>query len=286
MAGVHGVERIGIQVLLSFLETLVQRLKWDQSLINGLSNLRLLFIPIVNPAGVMLQTRANGAGVDLMRNAPVDAEHKVPFLVGGQRLSSVLPWYRGNKRMPMQNEAQTLCTAISEQLAKAPFTLALDIHSGYGFHDRLWFPRAGSYRPVEQLPEIFALHQLMETTYPHLSYVFEPQAKQYLTHGDLWDYLYLQYEAQHSVFQRPFLPLTLEMGSWRWVKKNPRQLGSFFGLFNPVKPHRTRRVLRRHTTLLEFLIRAARAYDRWLPGELGREQFRERALTLWYGDEQ
>ena len=91
VGGVHGVERIGSQVVLAFMETLIQRLQWDYSLISGLENLRLLFIPIVNPVGVYLRSRANGNGVDLMRNAPINADQPVPWLVGGQRLSNRLP---------------------------------------------------------------------------------------------------------------------------------------------------------------------------------------------------
>ncbi len=279
--GVHGVERIGCQVVLAFMETLVQRLQWDHSLINGLDNLRLLFIPLVNPVGVILQTRANGSSVDLMRNAPVEAEHRVPLFIGGHRLTSILPWYRGKKEAPMEPEAQALCQALTSQLQHSPFTLSLDVHSGYGFFDRLWFPLASSYRPIENLPEIYALYDLLESTYPNLDYVFEPQSRQYLAHGDLWDYLYLNHAQNGQVF----LPLTLEMGSWNWVKKNPSQLLSAVGLFNPVKPHRTQRVLRRHTILLEFFIRAARAHEQWLPKiskPSSREQLRQQALSLWY----
>ncbi|MCG8459603.1 MAG: hypothetical protein MI919_25265, partial [Holophagales bacterium] len=80
--------------------------------------------------------------------------------------------------------------------------------------------------------------------------MFEPQSRHYVTHGDLWDYAYQQAYQE----ERLLLPLTLEMGPWRWVKKNPMQFGPT-GLFNPVKPHRVQRVLRHHMSLLEFLIR-------------------------------
>ena len=281
VGGVHGIERIGSQVVLAFLETLVKRLQWDQSLVSGLENLRLLFIPVLNPVGVICKTRANGEGVDLMRNAPVDADTSVPFLVGGQRLSAVLPWYRGKRGAPMQPESQALCEAISEELRRSPFLLSMDVHSGYGFSDRLWFPLACSHKPIEHLPELYSLFDLLQNTYPNLNYIIEPQSRQYLTHGDLWDYLYLQSVDNGGVF----LPLTLEMGSWNWVKKNLRQTWSFSGWFNPVKPHRVQRVLRRHTILLEFLIRASRAFENWLPGELSREEWRQKAFQLWYGDQ-
>lgn len=34
--------------------------------------------------------------------------------------------------------------------------------------------------------------------------------------------------------------------------KNPRQLFSRHGMFNPIKAHRIKRVLRRHADLLDF----------------------------------
>jgi hypothetical protein len=47
------------------------------------------------------------------------------------------------------------------------------------------------------------------------------------------------------------------MGSWLWVKKNPRQLFSRHGIFNPLIEHRRQRVLRRHLAWLDFMTRAA-----------------------------
>ena len=93
--GVHGLERIGAEVVMAYVRNLVSRLHWDNVLHQHLQNVRLVFMPIVNPGGLFLGTRANPRGVDLMRNAPVDAKQDVPFLVGGQRISAGLPWYRG-----------------------------------------------------------------------------------------------------------------------------------------------------------------------------------------------
>jgi murein tripeptide amidase MpaA len=85
-------------VLLSFLRGLLTRLKWDKSLQHMLQDVRLVFMPLVNPGGMWQATRANPNGVDLMRNAPVEATEKVPFLLGGHRISKHLPWYRGRRR--------------------------------------------------------------------------------------------------------------------------------------------------------------------------------------------
>src|SRR5262249_36849377 len=50
--GVHGLERIGTQVLLAFLNSLLSRLQWDRLLQRQLSSIRLVFMPLVNPAGM------------------------------------------------------------------------------------------------------------------------------------------------------------------------------------------------------------------------------------------
>ena len=263
--GVHGLERIGAAVVMAYLQNVVMRLRWDTTLLRQLDHVRLVFMPIVNPGGMWASTRANPRGVDLMRNAPVDARDPVPFLVGGQRLSAGLPWYRGRLGEPMEAESQALCDVVARELLSRPFSLALDCHSGFGLSDRLWFPFAHTRKPIRHLGAIQALQAIFAQAHAHHPYVIEPQSAQYLTHGDLWDHLYLLACQQPG---RTFLPLTLEMGSWLWVKKNPRQLFSRHGIFNPLIDHRQQRVLRRHVSLLDFLGRAACSHQRWLGGAL------------------
>ncbi|MGC4062001.1 MAG: M14 family zinc carboxypeptidase [Aquabacterium sp.] len=138
--GVHGLERIGAEVVLAYLGSLVQRLKWDSMLHQQLQHVRMVFMPLVNPGGLWQGTRANPNGVDLMRNAPLDATEPVPFLLGGQRLSATLPWYRGPKDAPMQEESYALCQVVEQELLTSPFSAAIDCHSGFGVQDRIWFP--------------------------------------------------------------------------------------------------------------------------------------------------
>jgi len=277
--GVHGLERIGSAVVLAYLRSLVVRLRWDDALHRQLETLRLVFMPVVNPAGMARGTRANAQGVDLMRNAPVEASGGVPFLVGGQRVSAALPWYRGAAGEPMEAESQALCEVVEQELLPRRFSLAIDCHSGFGLRDRLWFPFAHTARPVPHLPEIHALAAIFEQSHPQHRYVIEPQSNQYLAHGDLWDHLYTRacLEPAHT-----FIPLTLEMGSWLWVKKNPRQLFSRQGIFNPLIEHRQQRVLRSHIALLDFAARAAASHGRWLPPQAEREAHHARALAQWY----
>lgn len=277
--GVHGLERIGAEVVIAQLHSLVMRLQWDSTLHQLLDSVRLLFVPIVNPGGMALGTRANPQGVDLMRNAPVLAQDPVPFLVGGQRMSARLPWYQGPADVPMQPENQALCQSVNKALAQCSFGLALDCHSGFGARDRLWFPFAHKREPMAHLAELQALTQIFVQAHSYHRYVIEPQSVQYLAHGDVWDYLYMQ------SLQRPgqvFLPLTLEMGSWLWIKKNPRQLFSRHGIFNPLIQHRQQRVLRQHQSLLDFLARAASSCERWLPAPSQRATLHDQALRAWY----
>lgn len=278
IGGIHGLERIGTQVVLAFLETLVGRLKWDQTLLTMLESVRIVFLPLMNPVGMHKRRRANGARVDLMRNAPVESQEKTVWLAGGHRISPVLPWYRGQPDSPMQAEAQALCQFISERVLCAPFSMTLDCHSGFGVRDRIWFPYAKSRKQaIRHLGEIYHLRHLFFKTYPYQNYCFEPQALHYLTHGDLWDYLY----EQSLNSSRVFLPLTLEMGSWRWIRKNPLQLFSQIGLFHPIKAHRLNRVLRGHLVLMDFLVRATLSNEHW-SDHARHEHFAREARELWY----
>ncbi|KAF0807466.1 hypothetical protein A6D6_01018 [Alcanivorax xiamenensis] len=280
--GVHGVERIGSQVLLSWLHSLIHRLQWDDQLHRRLERVRLVFMPMINPGGIWRRTRSNPNGVDLMRNAPVDAEGKVPFLAGGQRLSRRLPWYRGRAGEPMETEAQALVNTVRQRLMNAPVSISLDCHSGFGRRDRIWCCYARSQRPIAHLAEVYRLKQILEHTYPyHHPYLIEPQSVNYTTHGDLWDYLYDEALEHHP--DRLFLPFTLEMGSWLWVRKNPRQLLDFFGLFNPIIGHRHNRVLRQHLPLFEFLVAMAVNAGNWLPRGEARENLTRQAMKHWYG---
>lgn len=277
--GIHGLEGIGAEVVIAYLQNVVTRLPWDLALNQQLEQVRLVFMPIVNPGGMWAATRANPNGVDLMRNAPVDALDRVPFLIGGQRLSAGLPWYRGKPGAPMEAESRALCEVVHDELLSRPFSIALDCHSGFGISDRLWFPFAHTKKPIAHLPELHALHEIFLQAHAYHPYIIEPQSAQYLTHGDLWDHLYMQACNDPT---RTFLPLTLEMGSWRWIKKNPRQLFSRKGIFNPLINHRLQRVLRRHMPLLDFLSRAAGSHQRWVPVPEARVQRRADALAFWY----
>lgn len=280
IGGVHGLERIGTHVVLSTMHTFARYLAWDRVLTNLLHDVRLAFLPLVNPVGMALRRRSNAQGVDLMRNAPTRHEARTTPIVGGHRLTPRLPWYRGRADAAMQVEAAALCEFVRRFVVPARAAIVVDVHSGFGSVDRLWFPYAREHRPFASLAEVFALNDLLDATLPHHVYVVEPVSHQYRVQGDLWDYLY---DEQHALGRTSFVPLTLELGSWSWVRKNPAQLLDVLGGFNPMHPHRRRRTLRRHGPLFEFLLRAVAGHDAWTGfDEQERRRLELEAERRWY----
>ncbi len=261
--GVHGLEKIGSQCVIAYLESLFEQLQWDVDLAKRFEEVRLVSIPLVNPVGTFVNTRSNPNGVDLMRNAPVEAPEKTPFLLGGHRISPKLPYYRGPLNSPMEIESQALTQFVEEQMFESEAAMTVDVHSGFGVLDRLWYPFARSRETFPRQKDVESLKNLLDRSYPNHVYNVEPQSLTYTTHGDLWDYLFDKHFAVHGPVGPLFLPWTLEMGSWLWVRKNPLQLFSSFGRFNPIKVHRYRRILRRHIPLFDFLLRAIRNYRTW-----------------------
>jgi len=263
------------------LQTNAELLEWDRGLADRLKHSRMVFVPIVNPVGVFRGSRCNPNGVDLMRNAPIDGIGRVK-LYSGHRISPHLPWYRGNHTQ-MEQEALALCQVVQKQFEQSSLIIAVDLHSGFGIQDRLWFPYASTKKPFHSLPEIYALKALLDKCYPNHFYKFEPTSEEYVIHGDLWDYLYDDFLAKKTNEQALFIPMTLEMGSWLWLRKNPMHLFLRHGLFHPVLPHRQQRIMRRHLILFDFLYRATLYSQKWvnLPLE-EREAFEQQALRFWY----
>ena len=278
--GVHGLEKIGSEVILSYMQTIVHLLDWDKEFAARLENSRLVFVPIVNPVGVYRRTRCNGAGVDLMRNAPIEGIGATK-LYSGHRLSPLLPWFRGDTTQ-MEKESLALCRVINQYLSDAPVSIAIDLHSGFGIRDRLWFPYASSHKPFPALAETYAWKQLFSRCYPHHFYKIEPMSQEYVISGDLWDYLYDDFFKRNGG-KKLFLPLTLEMGSWLWLRKSPLNLFQRHGLFHPLSPHRQQRILRRHITLFDFLYRSILYPESWANlDQAHKDEFSAQAKALWY----
>jgi hypothetical protein len=278
--GVHGLERVGAQLAWSLLKTTLDRLLWDTSLQQLFKSTRLVVIPLVNPVGYYHFKRSNGNNVDLMRNSPVQGIEKTPFLVGGHRYSDKFPWYQGLPGV-MEKENLILYNQFMKTCSQSACVISIDFHSGFGMRDRLWFPHSYTRKPFIHTGEMEAFSQLLEQTHPYHVYKIETQSKSYLLNGDIWDYFFL--ELSHKNPKAIFLPLTLEMGSWTWVRKNPLQLFSKQGIFNPIKTHRLKRTYRRHHLLFDFLIKAIHSHTVWSKLDpLSRQEHFRAGIARWY----
>jgi hypothetical protein len=215
-----------------------------------------------------------------MRNAPVEALGKPWWnLLAGHRLGPALPWYRGQAGDSMEIESQAVCDFIESETFGSPFALTLDVHSGFHGADRIWFPYAKTPEPFPGIGGVLALERLLSKSYPGHRYVVEPQSLHYTTHGDLWDYLY-----DKRLNQCPwgrYMPLTLELSASSWYRKNPRQLLSPGGTFNPIRNGVRRRVKRRHHPLFHFLVRATCSWEAWYPSAKKSARLARKALVRW-----
>src|SRR5690606_29142163 len=134
-----------------YLTVLARALEWDQLLRDSLEKMRLVFVPLVNPAGMAERKRSNARGVDLMRNAPPHPHSSGTWFVGGQSWSPRLPWYKGREHGEMEPESRALCEFITREVLVSRAAILIDVHSGFGAVDRLWFPYARTRRPFARL---------------------------------------------------------------------------------------------------------------------------------------
>ncbi len=262
--GVHGLERVGTHVVINYLRPLLKQMAWDRDLRRTFEHVRLVSIPIVNPGGMLMNRRSNPKGVDIMRNAPIDAEGNLKWLVSGHRVGPWLPWYRGVQGEPMEIETQTLIQFVRDEMLESRFSFAVDVHSGFGMRDRFWYPYSSSAKDFPYFDCVSRLQRVMNQSIPYHVYKVQPQAESYLLHGDPWDLLFNEHYEKFHALERKFIPWCLEMGSWTWLRKNPRQLFYKDGIFNPVLPHRYNRIMRRHKPLFDFLRAAVLNHGEWV----------------------
>ena len=87
-----------------------------------LKDIRVAFIPLVNPSGMLRRRRSNAQGVDLMRNAPIDAKGKSLSCWGasGFTLFAMVSWQAWPS---MQDENQALYEFMQTALKESPFVI-------------------------------------------------------------------------------------------------------------------------------------------------------------------
>lgn len=253
IAGVHGLEFIGVRVVLDFLEAIVEE-DFMPELRKG--RLGIVCIPLVNPGGIALKRRSNPAGVDLMRNSGVQADHAMPFF-GGHRISSHLPYYRGASLEP---ESRALRKVVIESFFNVKNSLipVVDVHSGFGSCDHVWWPYAGRKTPCADSALFERIADHMRRGSGHDLYRYGPQSETYTTHGDLWDRFYDEY--RHHAGERGlasrFLPITLEIGTWTELRANPARLLNAHKIFNPPRETKAETTIRYRRFLRDLLLLA------------------------------
>lgn len=261
--GVHGLEKIGTHVIVNYLNLLSNNLTWDKDLAKNFEKFRLVSIPIVNPGGMYLRYRSNPNGVDLMRNSPTQAQEKGVFLGSGQNYTKYLPWYRGNPAEP-ELENKILANFVKEQMFRSPFSMALDIHSGFGWTDSLWYPYGKSFEKFHNHRQATVFSRYLKVTHPFHKYNIEKQSDSYIISGDMWDYLYDSCREQAKP-EQVFIPWTLELGSWSWILKRPHKMFSASALFHTEQSSsRYASVMRKHWGLLEFFQKMTINHRAWV----------------------
>lgn len=261
--GVHGLEKIGTHVIANYLNALANEVAWNSSLAKRLETFRVVSIPLVNPGGMYLNYRSNPNGVDLMRNAPVDADVKTRSPGAGHYITKWLPWYRGNPQ-DMEIENKALTQFVKDKMFDSPFSMALDIHSGFGWVDRLWYPYGKTLRAYEDEYLARRLARFLKVTNPFHSYKIEKQSDSYLINGDIWDYLYDGFKEVNTDKARKFLPWTLEIGSWSWLLSQPQKIFQAKGLFHTTNSSKYAVVMRKHWGLLNFFKNMTVHHQSWV----------------------
>lgn len=263
--GVHGLEKIGTHLVINYIHSLIKQLHWNNDLRTVLEHSRIVAIPLINPGGMAHGRRCNPNGVDLMRNSPIEADSDSrSFLLSGHRVSKKLPWYQGEEGSVLELEAQSVIDFVEKYMFESEVSIALDFHSGFGVRDRLWFPWAKTKAPCPDQLSVQNIKDLLDETFPFHSYIIEQQSASYTISGDLWDHAYQLHLNKFPERKKIFIPWTLEMGSWTWVKKNPIQVFEQGGFFNPIKEHRYDRTMRRHLQLIDLFHKFIRNKNAWI----------------------
>ncbi len=254
VAGIHGLEKIGVQILVEFLEELLDPRSpcFMKEVEDG--EIGILVVPVANPGGFVLNTRSNPAGVDLMRNSGDDAKG-APFFFGGHFISPMLPYYRG---LAVQPEARTLRKLMRDNFygRRKHRAIVLDIHSGFGRKDSIWWPFASS---DDRCPHESAFEDIRRRLHHdgHTGYEFGPQSASYKIHGDLWDSFYREsLDSDVGTKKNGFMPMTLEIGTWAGLGKNPKKIFNKKRLFNLKKKDRPSAVEKYKKLLRDIVLTA------------------------------
>ncbi len=136
-ASIHGNENIGTEVVLAFLERLVEGYGEDDALTALVDDHEIFVVPMVNPDGVAEGRRRNGGNVDLNR------DHSIFWEEG----------WTGKSTYATQPETRTMI----ELAARMNFTASVSYHSGAVLFNYLWDTLPSGVHDAQDIDELLIL---------------------------------------------------------------------------------------------------------------------------------
>ena len=121
-------------------------------------------------------------------------------------------------------------------------------------------PYASGKKVPEKETKIFAeIKKHLYTIYRHHPYKYEKQTDIYSTHGDFWDY---NFDQHLESGKGTYLPLTLEISSFKWAMRNLLSNWTVEAIFNPINRHQSRDEYIKHMMIFDFIIKFAKNYKK------------------------
>lgn len=176
---IHGLEVIGLEVLLRLMNKLTADYGKDEYVTNLVKNREIWFIPVINPDGFVRHHRKNSRGVDLNRN----------FSVGFNRswLSRWKKWFFHPGEYPF-SESET--KAVKDFIESHKFIIFCSFHSFWGMIN---FPYGHKKEKARDYKLFRAIGGEMAMRQPHSSYKVRQMSWFFKPSGTLEDEIYGSY---------------------------------------------------------------------------------------------
>jgi hypothetical protein len=176
VGGTHGLEKVGVAMVIRLLDELVEGYVTDQRITSMLRQGEAWLVPVLNPDGYAASKRKNARGVDLNRNFGVG------FSDGGAARWKFWPFYRGPSPY---SEPET--RAIKDLTSNVHFSIAVSFHS---FGGLINFPYGYTREPSEDDELFRAISEEMRKRQPNEKYAARQLSWLYRPSGCLEDALY------------------------------------------------------------------------------------------------
>ena len=215
VGGIHGLEHIGVEMILWLIDTLTKQYEEDTRITELLSEIEVCLVPVVNPDGYEKHQRKNARGVDINRNFGVGFSNH-----GFWNRNKWFPFYPGPYAY---SEPET--RAIKDLIERNHFTVAVSFHS---FGGRINFPYGHTKKRAKDYELFRAIATGMQKRQRFTKYRIQQLSWLYKPAGCLEDELY---ETKGT------LAFLIEIAATRAQILNPRIFLGPFAWFNPSNNH-------------------------------------------------